>query len=154
MSGYASRPRARATCLTDRVTERDGPPPLHFGDYPHGTYWSADTCPDDVDEENYEVSGTVIRFMPDDTVTVPLWDAEGLLPEEPTWLNQALGLSAELVGDIAAWGEDWNAAGSGGQRFTHKEHRERQQRLDAEAEALVERLRAELPPGFTVKLQL
>lgn len=141
-------------CFTDRVTERDGPPPLHFGDYPQRTYWSADTSPDDVDEENYEVSGTVIRFMPDVTVTVPLWDAGGLLPEESTWLNQALGLSAELVADIAAWGEDWNTAGSGGQRFTHEQHRQRPRRLRTEAETLVERLRAELPPGFTVTLQL
>lgn len=40
--------------------------------------------------------------MPDVTSAVPLWDAGGLLPEEPTWLNQALGLSGELVADIAA----------------------------------------------------
>lgn len=92
--------------------------------------------------------------MPDDTVTVPLWDAEGLLPEEPRWLNQALGLSAGLVADIAAWGKDWNAAGSGGQSFTREQHWERKRRLDAEAEVLVERLRAEVPRRFTVTLHL
>lgn len=119
---------------------------------PKRTSWPADTSPDDIDEGNYDVSGTVIRFMPDGTVSVPLWDAGGLLPEEPTRLNQGLGLSAELV--TSQRGDDWNAAGLVGERFTHEQHRRRQRRLDAEAETLVERLRAELPHGFTVTLQL
>jgi len=83
------------------MTNRDGPPPLHFGDCPNGAYWSAEGSPDNVEEESYEVSGTVIHFMPDDSVTVPLWDAEGLLPEEATWLNQATMMCGSQSG--ATW---------------------------------------------------
>ncbi len=123
---------------------------MHFGDYTDGAYWSAerDEAPDD-EKESYEVSGTTIRFMPDDTVTVPLWDEDGLLPEEPEWLRRALGLSRELVEDIAAWGNEWNAP-QRREGFTEAEHEERLIRLDAEARLLVERLQTELPDKFTV----
>ena len=130
------------------MTHRDGPPPLHFGD-PDGFHWSAAVRPDESEDEveSYEVVGDIIRFMPDDSVTVPLWDATGLLSEDPVWLNGALGLSPELVRDIASWDQDWNAPGAGGQHFPLEQHRQRQRRLDAEAVELVARLRAELPPG-------
>ena len=134
------------------MSGRDAPPP-YFGDYPDGAYWSAKVSDHDDEEESYEVSGTTIRFMPDDTVTVPLWDDEGLLPEDPDWLHRALGLSAQLAAEIAAWGDEWNAAGAGGKRFSRKEHRERQVRLRAQAESLVDRIRAEVPPDFTVLLE-
>jgi hypothetical protein len=88
--------------FTDAVTDKDALSP-YFGDYPHGAYWSAEVPQGAQDEESYEVGGTTIKFMPDDTVTVPLWDDDGLLPEDPLWLNTVLGLSPELVADIIAW---------------------------------------------------
>lgn len=126
-------------------------PPTYFGDHPDGSYWSAEVRDSASDEaESFEVSGTVISFMPDDSVIVPLWDDEGLLPEEPEWLNRALGLSRRLVEDIAAWGNDWNADRMG-ESFTAAQHEERRVRLDAEARFLVARLQREVPDGFTVR---
>ncbi len=142
----------RHRCFNDGVTGRDAPP-RHFGDYPHGAYWSADVSQGTEDKKSYEVSGTTIGFMPEDTVTVPLWDEEGLLPEDPSWLNRALDLSPELVADIAAWGEDWNAPNAG-RYFTRRQHQERKRRLDTDAKALVERIRSELRPGIAVVLDL
>lgn len=125
-------------------------PRRHFGDSPTGPGWYAYPPKDYVEQpESYEVEGTVIRFMPEDSVSVPLWDGDGLLPHEPEWLNRALGLGPELVADLAAWGDDWNAA-IYGQQFTAEEHRARDKRLDAEAQVLIQRLRAELPEGYTV----
>lgn len=125
-------------------------PRQHFGDSPTGPGWYACPPEDSVEPpESYEVDGTVIRFIPEDTVGVPLWDDSGLLPHEPAWLNRALGLSPELVAALAAWGDDWNAS-IYGQQFTAEEHRARSQRLDAEAQVLIERLRAELPEGYKV----
>lgn len=88
---------------------------MYLGDYPHGAYWSAERrdASDNEEPESYEISGTVIRFMPEDTVTVPLWDGNGLLPEEPEWLNRALGLNRGLVEDVAAWGYDWKRHAQG-----------------------------------------
>src|SRR4051794_29773461 len=77
----------------------DERPPMHFGDYPDGAYWSADrqlalgrgaerhAATDDDEPVDHTVSGSVIRFMWDYGVRVPLWDAEGLLPEESDWLR-------------------------------------------------------------------
>lgn len=122
----------------------------HFGDSPSGPGWYAYPPKDYVEPaESYEVDGTIIRFMPEDTVSVPLWDDSGLLPHEPEWLHRALGLSPGLVADLAAWGDDWNAPNRG-ERFSDAEHLARAQRLNAEAQVLVERLRAELPEGYTV----
>ena len=36
----------------------------------------------------------------------PLWDAEGLLPEEPEWLRTELSLSDELIDALVTWGRD------------------------------------------------
>ncbi|HET7326910.1 MAG TPA: hypothetical protein VFJ14_06435 [Nocardioidaceae bacterium] len=133
----------------------DADAPLrHFGDYPHGAYWSVDVPADDQEDESYEVSGTTITFMPDDSVTVPVWDEEGLLPEDPAWLHQVLGLSPELVADIATWGTEWNAAGTGSRHLPGMPDQAHPNRLDAEAHILAERLRAELPSAFTVLLRL
>lgn len=52
------------------------------------------------------VVGDVIRVMWDYGVRVGLWDAEGQLPEEPTWLRDVLGLSDALVADLVQWGAD------------------------------------------------
>lgn len=45
-------------------------------------------------------------------------------------------------------------ASSVGAGLSPERHRERAQRLDAEAEVLVQRLRAEVPSGFAVTLKL
>ena len=79
----------------------DAPPPMHFGDYPTGAYWSAERRAD-ADQggtADHTVTGSVIRFMWDCGVRIPLWDAEGLLPEEPEWLRDSLGLGDPLVED-------------------------------------------------------
>lgn len=124
---------------------------MYLGDYPHGAHWSADwrDISEHDEDESYEISGTTIRFMPEDTVTVLLWDENGLLSEDPEWLNRALGLTHELIEDIAAWGYDWNATRRG-ERFTADQHEERRVRLDAEARLLVEQLRNKMPDTFTV----
>ena len=78
---------------------------MHFGDYPNGKYWSAQRLPIEGDEPaDYTVSGSVIRLMWDYGVIVPLWDAEGLLPGEPDWLRETLGLSDPLIEDLTTWG--------------------------------------------------
>lgn len=151
--GHEGCPGENHLWFTDAVTDKDVPSP-YFGEYPHGAYWSAEVPQGAQDEEPYEVGGTTIRFMPDDTVAVPLWDDEGLLPEDPLWLNTVLGLSLELVADIVGWSEDWNASGAGGQRFANRQHQEQQRRLDAEARALVERIRSQPSPGLTVVLEM
>jgi hypothetical protein len=33
----------------------------------------------------------------------PLWRDEGLLPDDPEWLREALGLSDSLIADLLAW---------------------------------------------------
>jgi hypothetical protein len=90
------------------ATHGDGSPPVHFGDYPHGAYWSAERPSSAHDDEpaNYAVSGPIIRVMWDYGVRIPLWDAEGLLPEESEWLREALGLSDPLIDDLRRWGLD------------------------------------------------
>ena len=46
------------------------PPSPYFGDYPHGTYWSAIRSDADrrvvTDEERYSYTGTVLRIMWDE----------------------------------------------------------------------------------------
>ena len=70
-------------------------------------YWSthdSETLPEEA--ADHIVSGTEIRFIWDYGVTVPLWDAEGLLPDDSAWLQEALGLSDELVMALTAWGSE------------------------------------------------
>ena len=81
---------------------------MHLGDYPHGAYWTAERRPSAHEDEpaDYSISGPVIRLMWDYSMRIPLWDAEGLLPEEPEWLREALGLSDLLIEDLRRWGLD------------------------------------------------
>lgn len=77
-------------------------------DYPRGAYWSAERR-DRAEEDQpaaFSVSGSVLRMMWDYGVRVPLWDADGLLPEEADWLRQALGLSDALIEDLTCWSGD------------------------------------------------
>lgn len=75
--------------------------------------------------------GTVIRLMGEDTVPVPLWDQDGLMFGEPEELVRELGVSVALARDLQEWADRW-----------HTESRQRQH--DADAQALLGRLRAEL----------
>lgn len=86
-------------------------PPLHFGDYPRGAYWSAvgPESPED-NEDTYSVEGFDLRIMWDEGAG-PLWTTEdGLLPDDPEWMKSALGLSDSLVADLLRWLHDMNAA--------------------------------------------
>ena len=123
---------------------------MHFGDYPDGAYWSAErhAATDDEDEPvDHTVSGSVIRFMWDYGVGVPLWDAEGLLPEESDWLREALGLSDPLIQDLGSWGREMNALDAAPSRRTTDAY----EALDARARALVQRLEQEIGSRFSVK---
>src|SRR5690606_18059820 len=78
----------------------DSPPPC-LGDYPDAAYWSAFRPDGSVDgdaeaEPDFTVEGTRLRIMWDEGAG-PLWSEEGLLPDNPDWLRQALGLSDSLI---------------------------------------------------------
>jgi hypothetical protein len=51
-----------------------------------------------------EIAGDEIEFRWDHGVAVPLWDEEGLLPEEPEWLRRVLHLSDALIDELTRWG--------------------------------------------------
>lgn len=95
--------------------------------------------------------GDAIRFMWDYGVTVPLWDREGLLPDDPRWLRKTLGLSEHLIRALSAWGKDMNSAD--GTPWAQRSKGEREQayrELDERALDLVDRLRRELVPRLEV----
>ena len=92
------------------------------------------------------MNGGVIRLMWDYGVTVPLWDAEGLLPEEPEWLRAALGLSDALIDDLTRWGNDMNALDVAALSSSSQ-----YEALDVRARALAERLQRELSSRFSVQ---
>src|SRR5215213_10850535 len=123
----------------------DDPPPPYFGDYPHGAYWSAfrqdSSVDDDGEAENFTVEGTRLRIMWDEGAG-PLWGVEGLLPDDPEWLRQALGLSNSLIADLRAWVSDMDAARERGQSQAPLNHRALQ---------LTERLQTEVGSRFRVR---
>ena len=125
------------------------PPPEHFGDYPHGAYWSAYPPPGYVepDEPDYTVHGETIRFMWDYGVVVPLWiEWDGLVPDEPEWLRRALGLSDSLINDLGEWGDAMEHLDANPPLRTGQAYRD----LDERAKALVARLQQEVGSRFTV----
>jgi hypothetical protein len=79
-----------------------------------------------------------IAFFFDYGVTVPLWDEDGLLPDDPEWLQRELGLSRELIDDLTAWAELQDLPGHPTADDDREQHRLRQ------------RLRHEMAPRFTV----
>jgi len=129
------------------VMEDREPPPPYFGDYPNGTYWSA-VVPPSVgadDEESYTVQGSQLRVMWDEGAG-PLWSEAGLLPEDPQWLQRALGLSDPLVKDLLTWLADMTA-----QRDTPSEGRQaRMQQLHARGRDLAERVQGEVGSPYRV----
>jgi len=97
---------------------RDGVPsessPNFSADHPRG-HWSAEPPPSPGDEDaDHKVRGDVIRVAWDYGVLVPLWDQDGLLPEEPEWLRRALGISDALIRDLFEWGQDMNELDASG----------------------------------------
>ena len=122
---------------------------MHLGDYPHGAYWSADrrALRQEIEPADYSVSGPVLRVMWDYGVRVPLWDAEGLLPDEPDWLRKALGLSDSLIQDLTRWGLDMEELDAVPVRGTTDAY----EALDVRARELAERLQQELGPRYSVR---
>ena len=123
----------------------DDTPPPFFGDYPHGAYWSAfrqdGSVDDDAEAEDFTVEGTRLRIMWDEGAG-PLWVDEGLLPDDPEWLRQALGLSESLIRDLLAWVRGMDEARERGQSQAPLHHRALQ---------LTERLQAEVGSRFRVR---
>ena len=83
--------------------------------------------------------GSLIRFMSEDTVDVPLWGEGGLIFVDGDELVREWGVSQELADDIVAWGR----ASQG--PVTPE--------LDAEAARLVRQLRQELEYRFRIVYQ-
>lgn len=109
--------------------------------------WSTgpvDVSPDPLD---LTVAGDVILLTWDYGVRVPLWDGDGLVPEEPAWLRGALGLSDALTRDLGARGDAMCVLDLDPPRRSSEAYAD----LDRRARELVARLREELPPRFTVE---
>jgi hypothetical protein len=126
------------------VTDREPPPP-YLGDYPHGAYVSAFPPPglhfgDEVDDT---VEGRELRVMWD-AGAGPLWSDDGGLPDEPEWLQRALGLSDSLVADLLTWLSDMTAAHL---RSTV----ERRQQLHDRGHELATRLQREVGERYAVR---
>lgn len=103
-------------------------------------------APGSSEREAQQVEGTELRFMWDYGVTVPLWDASGLLPDDREWLGAALGLHGSVVDDLRAWGEAMEHLDANPRLGTPKAYRD----LDRQAKKLVARLQDELAGRFTV----
>lgn len=118
-------------------------PSAILGD-PDGLHWTAHAPagdgPEETDVLDVAVSGETIRFMWDYGVQVPLWDREGLLPEEPEWLRQVLQLSDELIADMTAWGRYMNRLDGEPSLRTDGAWAE----MDRQGHALADRLQVEL----------
>ena len=97
---------------------------------------------DDAGADDLTVEGTRLRIMWDEGAG-PLWGDEGLLPDDPAWLRQALGLSDALVSDLRDWVHDMDTAHGYGQSPPQ---------LDARRVQLAERLQAEVGSRFRVRL--
>lgn len=125
-----------------------GPPPKHFGDYPNGSYWTAEgpTGSAEDDALDFTVEVDSIKFMWDYGVVVPLWDGNGLVPQEPKWLRNALGLSDALIRDLRDWGTDMDHLDTNPPLRTENAYLE----LDQRGRVLVDRLRAEVGSRFRV----
>lgn len=123
----------------------DSPPP-YLGDYPNGAYWAAFRPDGSVDgdaeaEADFTVEGTRLRIMWDEGAG-PLWGDEGLLPDDPDWLRQALGLSDSLIADLLEWVRDMDAARERGQA---------QALLNPRALQLADRLQTEVGSRFRIR---
>jgi len=126
---------------------REDPPPPYLGNYPAGPYWSAVAPGDEADlAEDYAVEGSDLEIMWDEGGG-PLWGIEGLLPDEPEWLQRALGISEALIADLLAWRNDMNVFNSTAQA----DWLAGQKAMDLRASELVDRLQAEVGTSFHVR---
>jgi hypothetical protein len=76
-------------------------------------------------------------------------DENGLLPDDPEWLRQELGLSHELIEDLVAWARDWDQPPSRVESDVVA-WIERMPERKAEGRRLFEQLKAEISPQFTL----
>lgn len=132
------------------MVDQERPPPF-FGDHQRGAYWSA-VVPEGrrpSDTEDYSVEGSHLRIMWDEGAG-PLWASDGLLPDDPQWLQRALGLSASLVADLLTWLSDMTALHRG---LPVADWRQRVQRLDERGRQLAERSQTEVGAQYTVSYQ-
>ncbi|MEV5001704.1 hypothetical protein [Nocardioides sp. LML1-1-1.1] len=98
-------------------------------------------------EEDFTLESHDLRFMWDYGVVVPLWvSGQGLVPDDKEWLRRALGLRYPLVSDLRASGEAMEMLDANPGMRTDQAYAE----LDRRARTLVERVREELGPDFTV----
>jgi hypothetical protein len=118
--------------------DRREAPPLHFGDYPHGAYWSADRrlANSDVSggpppwvtsEPRSAVNPYPIRMFAEIGCDFALW---GPVDEPPptssgahdadTTLEEKLPISASLRDRLLAWGRDYETDGLDGEEFDHR----------------------------------
>jgi hypothetical protein len=84
--------------------------------------------------------GSLIRFMGEHTVRVPLWGEDGLIFSDSEELTREWDVSAALAADILAWAVAWQ------KRSGQADH-------DAEASQLVRRLSRELEHRFQIVYQ-
>lgn len=127
-----------------------GQPQTHVGDYPAWRHLLNRRGSTEDEEIDHEV-GFVIRFMWDYGVTVPLWDAAGLLPEEPERLRAVLGLSGPLIHELSRWGNEMNHLDAAGNRLSREGLEPAYGELDSRARDLVSRLQDELGDRYTVR---
>lgn len=95
-------------------------------------------------EDEYSVGRPGLRIMWDEGAG-PLWSTgDGLLPDDPAWLKQALDLSDSLITDLLGWLSD---------KDTAHQHHQSPPELDERAEQLAIRLQAEVGSRFKVRYQ-
>ena len=126
-------------------------PPLHFGDYPNGAYWSAlppegDSEAAASEEEDFRYEGRSLRIMWDEEAG-PLWGDLGLLSDEPEWMQRALGMSDPLIADLLAWMHDMTTFWRGP---SYNGWEDDDQVLQSRGHQLAERLQHEMGPGVRV----
>ncbi|WP_322938221.1 hypothetical protein [Nocardioides bizhenqiangii] len=138
---------AVATWSTTVVEEREAPRP-YFGNYPNGSYWLAVPLGEEPDvDDDHTVDGSHLRIMWDESAG-PLWGVDGLLPDDPIWLQRALGISESLIADLLGWQRDMDVLNH---RPSTDEWRARQQELDVRAGQLAARLQAEVGTRYEVQ---
>lgn len=84
-------------------------------------------------------------------VSMPLWDEGGPVPDDPDWLERELGLSRDLVADLAAWAADWDVPTS--DPTSRQAWVSRRAQHKAEAQRLFTRLQDEILPRFTAVMK-
>lgn len=96
---------------------------------------------------DYSVSGHAIRVMWDYGVRIPLRDGHGLMPEEPEWLSDALGLGAQLIDNLTRWGLDMEEF----DLTPRRKPGETRESLNARGQELAQRLQGEVGSRFNVR---